>query len=318
VRIGNSGGNFNSGILRWNASTSATEITLLTASGTEGENLEFRVDPGKLPTGTYTRTITVTAYNSVTMTPASNSPLVLTVSIQVEPIGTVSVTQAVGAGWTPFLNSSGHKIAEVKSNSGPISSMTITMYPCMLPRGINRLRYVRRYFTVTTGAGNPNVDIRFFYTNTESMPMVSHPAALHVYQRPAYLWVDMGGTSNALQNFVQLTGLANLAGEFVMAHGWFPKEAETAVLPDDIRLAQNYPNPFNPSTILSFSIPAPMHVRLSVYDMYGRRLSGLTDAMHEAGTHQVVFDASGLPSGTYVAVLEAGGQMHKRSMLLLK
>jgi hypothetical protein len=44
VTIDNSGGNFGGGKLAWTATTTASEITLLTSSGFEGDDLLFTVD----------------------------------------------------------------------------------------------------------------------------------------------------------------------------------------------------------------------------------------------------------------------------------
>jgi hypothetical protein len=38
----------------------------------------------------------------------------------------------------------------------------------------------------------------------------------------------------------------------------------------------------------------------------------------EAGTHEVAFDASGLPTGAYFCTLEAAGLAQTRKMLFLK
>ncbi|PLX27610.1 MAG: hypothetical protein C0600_10190, partial [Ignavibacteria bacterium] len=319
VRIDNSGGNFASGVMLWTASTTAPEINLLTSAGSEGDNLVFSVDPRRLPTGTLVRDITIMAYNSATMAPAINSPLTLTVSIQLEPGGTVSVTQPVGTSWTPFLNSSGHKVAEVKSNAGPIGSFTVNAYTCSYPQGLSRIRYVRRYFTLSSNASTPNVDVRFYYTNTEAMPLVSVPSALTVFHRPWYRWTNIGGTSVALQNYVEYTGLSDLNGPFALAHNWFPKDgAVEAALPALPTITQNYPNPFNPSTTITYALPRAQHVRLSVHDLYGREVAVLVDTESGAGSHDITFDAGGLPSGTYLCILETGGDIVTRSMTLLK
>ncbi|MDX9758244.1 MAG: S8 family serine peptidase [Bacteroidota bacterium] len=320
VRIDNGGGNFGGGVMQWNATESAAEITLLTSSGSEGDDLVFRVDPRQLATGTHARTITINAWNSATSVPAVNSPFSLTVSIQIEPLGAVSMTQQVGAGWTIFTNSSGQKIAEVKSNAGTINSFTVNMYPCTIPQGITRVRHVRRYFTMTSNAPSPNVDVRFFYTNTESQPLITRPELLTVWQRPVNVWVNRGGVSNVFENFVQVNGLTSIAGPFTMAHAYFPKEADatTAALPAAITLEQNYPNPFNPTTSIRFALPEAASVRLTVHDLLGREVALLADGMRDAGTHQVVFDANGLPSGTFVCVLEANGVLLRRSMMLMK
>jgi subtilisin family serine protease len=320
VRIDNSGGNFGGGQMRWTATTSAGEITLITSSGFQGDNLVFTVDPRQLQAGTHNRSITITAWNTATNAPAGNSPFTITVSLQIEPAGTVSVTQPVGTGWTVFANSSGQKIAEVKSNAGSIGSFTMTMTPCTLPYGLARVRYVRRVFTMSSNAGSPNVDIRLYYTNTEAQPLVSQPSALTIWQRPLNIWTNRGGVSHEYENFVQLDGLTNLSGPFTMAHAWFPKadEAVEDIVPASIALAQNYPNPFNPTTTIRYALPEAAAVRLVVHDLFGRQVALLVDAARDAGTHEAVFDAAGLPSGTYICTLEAAGTQLRRSMLLMK
>ncbi len=230
VVINNSGGNFAGGQMMWNASTSASEITLLNSSGMQGQALQFTVDPRSLLTpGSYLRTITITAYNANTMSPATNSPFNLTVRIDILPIGTVTVTQAVGTTWTPFVNSLGQTIAEVKSNNGTIQSFSVSMTPCTMPQGITRIRYVNRTYTMSTTATNPNVDVRLFYTSVEAASMITNPSALTVWSKPSAMWVDRGGTSDIYLNRVQVNGLTNLAGQFALAHGWFAKSRTLAI-----------------------------------------------------------------------------------------
>ncbi len=320
VLIENSGGNFGGGKLQWSATTSAAEITIVTGSGYEGDDLVFTVDPRYLPTGTVTRSIIITGWNSATNVPAINTPFTMTVSIQLEPTGTVSVTKSVGTSWTAFTNSSGQKIAEVKSNAGTINSFTVNMYPCTVPQGLARIRYVRRYFTMTSSATSTNVDVRLFYTNTESQGLITQPSALTMWQRPWNMWTDLGGMSQPYENYVQRDGVTSLTGPFAIAHKWFPKDGaqEEAAVASAVTLSQNYPNPFNPTTAIRYTLAEAAPVRLVVYDLFGRQVAVLAQGMREAGTHEVVFDASGLPSGSYVAMLESNGTVLRRSMLLTK
>ena len=51
------------------------------------------------------------------------------------------------------------------------------------------------------------------------------------------------------------------------------------LLPARFGLAQNYPNPFNPMTTLSYSLEDEGRARLEVYDMSGRRVAVLVDAV---------------------------------------
>jgi hypothetical protein len=80
-------------------------------------------------------------------------------------------------------------------------------------------------------------------------------------------------------------------------------EDEPGDVPMAFVLEQNYPNPFNPQTTLRFGLPESAPVRLVVYDMMGRQVRVLVDGARGAGTHEVVFEASPLPSGTYLVRL---------------
>lgn len=95
--------------------------------------------------------------------------------------------------------------------------------------------------------------------------------------------------------------------------------AETG-LPSGFALDQNYPNPFNGTTVLRFEVPAGAagRVRLLVHDLLGRQVASLHDGEAVAGGHRVVFDASGLASGVYVATLQAGTHRLARPMVLLR
>jgi hypothetical protein len=74
-------------------------------------------------------------------------------------------------------------------------------------------------------------------------------------------------------------------------------------------LAGARPNPFRLNTTLCFSLPVPQHVRLSVFDLAGRRVRVLVDEACEAGRHEVAWDgrdAAGraLASGIYFVQLQ--------------
>ena len=89
-------------------------------------------------------------------------------------------------------------------------------------------------------------------------------------------------------------------------------------LPDTYALDSNYPNPFNPVTTIAYQLPEASHVRLVVYDLYGREVGMLVDEQQSAGRYDVSFDASGLASGTYVYRLEAGPYTDTKLMVLVK
>ncbi|MDX1547184.1 MAG: Ig-like domain-containing protein [Rhodothermales bacterium] len=94
--------------------------------------------------------------------------------------------------------------------------------------------------------------------------------------------------------------------------------ADEAGVPAHFHLEPNYPNPFNPRTTIPYAVPRRTHVRLAVYDLYGRRVALLVDAVQPAGRHQAVFEAGTLPSGTYFDRVEAEGFTATRALTLLK
>ncbi len=92
-----------------------------------------------------------------------------------------------------------------------------------------------------------------------------------------------------------------------------------SALPQQIDLDQNYPNPFNPTTTIRFRLKKTESIRLTLYDMLGRRVSTLVDnRLLTAGEHQVVMNAQHLPSGHYHYRLETPTSTLIRQMTLIK
>jgi len=89
-------------------------------------------------------------------------------------------------------------------------------------------------------------------------------------------------------------------------------------IPLEFALAQNYPNPFNPATTINYSLANTSKVELIVYDVLGKKVASLVNEMQEAGTYQVVFDASKYSSGVYFYELNAGTFSAKKKMLMIK
>ncbi len=88
--------------------------------------------------------------------------------------------------------------------------------------------------------------------------------------------------------------------------------------PDQIILHQNYPNPFNPLTTIRYELPRQIHVRLAIFDLLGREVAVLVDAVKEPGINEVVWDAGDLASGIYFYRLQTETRMITEKMVLLK
>ena len=97
------------------------------------------------------------------------------------------------------------------------------------------------------------------------------------------------------------------------------KENRSAVGPvPALRLFPNYPNPFNPTTAISYQLLANSFVMLRVYDALGREVATLVDGELGPGTHQAMFDASALTTGTYFVELRSNGYRAVQKMVYAK
>jgi len=77
------------------------------------------------------------------------------------------------------------------------------------------------------------------------------------------------------------------------------------------------PNPFRQRTKLAFSLRTRARVRLSVYDIMGRRVSVLVDRSLAGTEHRVPFLAEGRSSGVYLYVLQVDGRVRDRGRMVL-
>jgi hypothetical protein len=93
---------------------------------------------------------------------------------------------------------------------------------------------------------------------------------------------------------------------------------EVEVVPDQYELSQNYPNPFNPTTTIQFSLPQAAQIKINLYNMLGEQVATIVEGMYESGYHKVTFNASRLPSGSYVYRLESNDFVQVKKMIRLK
>jgi hypothetical protein len=93
---------------------------------------------------------------------------------------------------------------------------------------------------------------------------------------------------------------------------------EYTLLPSTYFLSQNYPNPFNPSTVIKYQVPQNSFVNISVYDLLGNKISTLVNQDKAAGSYELKFDASNLPSGIYFYTIQTGSFTQTKKMILMK
>jgi hypothetical protein len=100
-------------------------------------------------------------------------------------------------------------------------------------------------------------------------------------------------------------------------------EQISEVTPKQFLLQQNYPNPFNPCTKISWQSPISSHQTLKIYDLLGNEVATLVDEYRNAGTYEIDFNVGldsspALASGIYFYILQAGGFLETKKMILLK
>ncbi len=101
-----------------------------------------------------------------------------------------------------------------------------------------------------------------------------------------------------------------LTGEAVLSTPLIPH-------PSSFILLSAYPNPFNNQTTVTFTLPHPGPVSLSVFDPQGRRVTDMTTpTILPTGANRLTLEAGGLPSGSYLLRLEFGSQVQTRSSAL--
>lgn len=92
---------------------------------------------------------------------------------------------------------------------------------------------------------------------------------------------------------------------------------EAEIIPDKFTLFQNYPNPFNPTTTIQFQLPKESKVVFKIYNILGEEVAELLNDKKSAGVYEVVFNARGLPSGTYIYRIYAENFVETKKMILL-
>jgi len=137
-------------------------------------------------------------------------------------------------------------------------------------------------------------------------------------------FVKGGGNSNSVKeyfftdfldfNFRYRLKQIDNNGRFV-----FSKEIEVKnLLSMSFSLSQNYPNPFNPSTVISYSIPKTLSVKLEVYNVLGKIVGTLVNETQDAGVYSISFNAKDLSSGVYYYTIQAGTYFSTKKMIYLR
>ena len=93
---------------------------------------------------------------------------------------------------------------------------------------------------------------------------------------------------------------------------------ESTQRPGIFRLKGNYPNPFRSQTTITYELPEQAEITLRIYDSNGQLISDSIYKNQPAGTHQLSYDASQLPSGVYFYRLQTDTSEQTGKMILIR
>lgn len=79
-----------------------------------------------------------------------------------------------------------------------------------------------------------------------------------------------------------------------------------------------YPNPMMDYTVFKFRTQATANISIDVYDLNGRLIERVTEGVLGQGEHQIRWDVSELPAGTYLAQIAKNGEPASQSFKLIK
>lgn len=140
-------------------------------------------------------------------------------------------------------------------------------------------------------------------------------------EMPGKIWVLwVGGAGCSMTGSSQVTKRPDVCFDYLIGIS----DTGSLFIPSSFTLTQNYPNPFNPVTTIKFSVPENSFIRLSVYDLLGKKISELVNEKKTPGNYSVIFNAANLASGVYFYQIYArpegatGEFIESKKLLLLK
>jgi len=96
------------------------------------------------------------------------------------------------------------------------------------------------------------------------------------------------------------------------------RKAGTEIIPDRLRLGFAYPNPVRDRALIPVDLPSEVVLRVSVVDAAGRRVMILVSERYRAGSHEIRLEASTLPPGAYLVVMETEGVVLSRPLIVVR
>ncbi|MDZ7343174.1 MAG: DNRLRE domain-containing protein, partial [candidate division KSB1 bacterium] len=100
-------------------------------------------------------------------------------------------------------------------------------------------------------------------------------------------------------------------------------DKQADIRPQTPQLYQNHPNPFKQGTALRYKLSRAAHVRLAIFDVNGREVARLVNAVQNAGDYLFHWDGTDvskkpLPAGVYFVLLRTGNHLKTIKVILMR
>ena len=105
--------------------------------------------------------------------------------------------------------------------------------------------------------------------------------------------------------------------EIIVANSYAEVSVNLPVV-DSFNIKDAYPNPFNPTTTMELTMSVAGDIRVEVYNLMGQSVTTLTSGYRDAGTYNLIWDASDAASGMYFVKAQAEGFTKIQKLMLIK
>ncbi len=177
------------------------------------------------------------------------------------------------------------------------------------------------YILSNDRGGTNNDMLTMFYDLADSSGSdLNAPSSMMI--KPQIGFGNAGSNANGYWRLTATDDNATNVDSGIVYRWWLEFEQPTGIVSNlsaaDFKLHQNYPNPFNPNTIINYELQITGYISLKLFDITGKQIRILEEGLRNAGSHEISFDAAGLPSGNYFYELRSGDFSVVKKMTLVR
>lgn len=204
-------------------------------------------------------------------------------------------------GAIPASSTALRTVGKVFSETGKL--ITVNLFPSNTTKNLTMTLYNNAGSIISTVSGLGNLTLS--YT----------PTATGFYTVKVK---NTSGTNPAQNVFVKITYTAPKVANTALfaARTMMSNNDEVKNLEKNISDLSAYPNPFSSATTISFTLYEKTKVTMTVYDLFGQKITTLVDKEMEAGNHEQLLENSRLKAGTYIVHLQTDTESNRIKVIL--